>query len=97
MKNQVIDAYRKRSNGHFFSPDTMRFFGSRVSSDFEDVGGVMFFITSELDCRGRDRRYTVRRLDLDGRVDECGEFRQYRTLAQAKSAMRHHASEARNA
>ena len=54
-----IDAIRKAvtaSGSHYFEPDTMRFFRSRLSST---VYGGRFFVTSEQDPSGY-RAYSVR-------------------------------------
>lgn len=60
---------------HFFSKDTMRFFKSRVSElVYQGMGGI-YFVTSEAEPLGGERRYTVRQFDADsGSVETMGEF-----------------------
>jgi hypothetical protein len=68
----TIEAIREadsRAGRHFFSPDTMRFFRSRVlPTVFQGPGGV-YFITSEQfvgsDGVSKPRKYTVRNFTSD--------------------------------
>lgn len=99
---QLFETYRVRTSnsGHFFDRDTMRFFGSRVMSErlYNATTTDVYFVTSEVDFYGTDRRYTVRVLRADGSIDDVGEFRQHASRNGAVRAMRHAfaASEARN-
>lgn len=71
---------------HYFEPDTMRFFSSRVSAG---VHGGRYFVTGER--RGFDdyrRAYTVRIALDSGHVETVGEF-----LAYSSSAAAHRAAE----
>jgi hypothetical protein len=91
MEYTTIDAI-KRANiargQYFFSPETMRFFGSRILSPVFP-GGV--FITSERDTPrlpgpaawGGERRYTVRVCRPDGDIDTLSEFGEFSTRAAA--------------
>ena len=72
MLTWTIAAIREadhRAGRYFFSPDTMRFFNSRVlPAVYEGPGGV-YFLTSEK-FRGSDgvsapRKYTIRRFTPD--------------------------------
>lgn len=79
----------KAAGNHWFEPDTMRFFASRVSSEtYECADGRWLFVSSECPPRGV-RRYTVRSFDpKTAGVDTVGEFQAYATLSQAKRAAR---------
>lgn len=96
----VIQAYqtRTRNSGHFFDRDTMRFFGSRLMGEhlYDATTGDVYFVTSELDFHGGDRRYTVRVLDTDGGIREASTFREHASRGVALRAMRR-AYEASNA
>lgn len=77
-------AYANEAGSPFFSPETMRFFRSRV------VDGIIsgqYFVTSEK-REGERRLYTVRRFTVaeDGsvRFDTVGEFGRWRTADRAK-------------
>lgn len=74
---------------HFFEPATMRFFNSKIAS--RTVYGGRYFITSEQfvgsDHVAQPRRYTIRAC-YDGRVDTVGDFQQYRTIEEAKHAVK---------
>jgi len=82
---EEIERYNERSGFHFFKPDTMRFFHSRV---YPQIYGGRYFITSER-CtwgEGHPRLYTVRQALPDGRCVSMGAFQQYKTLSAARSA-----------
>jgi len=84
---QIKQAHEDQG-GFFFSPDSMRFFGSRILSPVFP-GGV--FITSERDTPrvpgpaawGGERRYTVRVCGPNGDIDTLSEFGQFPTRAAA--------------
>jgi hypothetical protein len=71
---------------HFFSPDTMRFFKSKV---YEDLHLGRYFITSEMDryATNGQREYTIRLADGTGSIDTVGEFGQYASLRSARTAL----------
>lgn len=84
--DQVVEA--SRANGHhWFSPDTMRYFGTRLESPL--IQG-RWFITSECqDDATMPRMYTVRLVTDDrGTIETVGEFMAYATLAEAQTAIR---------
>lgn len=78
------------TGSQFFSPETLRFFGSVVDRNVYPVPHGALFVTGENDMDGPPRRYTVRyaserpgeRFDI-GKV---GEFRQWSTLRLARAA-----------
>jgi hypothetical protein len=74
---------------YFFSPDTMRWFNSKVYDDVRQIEGQgVAFITSERDSyldRQPTRLFTVRIMTLDGRIKELSEFQQFNTLRQART------------
>jgi hypothetical protein len=92
MYMQLFETYRVRTSnsGHFFDRASMRFFGSRVMSErlYNATTTDVYFVTSEVDFYGTDRRYTVRVLRADGSIDEVGEFRQHASRGVALRAMR---------
>lgn len=93
---ELANQYDYLSSGHFFDKDTMRFFNSRLTSQYARLSDTeALFITTECAPGGR-RRATIRRAKLvsytresDGRecqkvtIDTVGEFNKL-TLAQAK-------------
>lgn len=82
----------QKYSGHFFSPDTMRFFRSRISDAFRlpFVDGIVF-LTSEKKCfEDPTRVWTIRKLhqtDHGITVSTLSEFGEYETKAQARSAI----------
>ncbi len=83
--NNIKQANRE-AGFYFFSPDSMRFFDSRV---LPTVYGGRFFITSERS--GFDdptRTYTVREFMPDGSIETVGEFNGHATIPLAKNAVR---------
>jgi hypothetical protein len=84
--NEIKQLARDCGN-HFFAPDTMRFFRSRVGSK---VYAGKYFITSEqfVDSRGvaEPRRYTLRKVTYaNGKFDieDVGGFQNFATHAEA--------------
>lgn len=71
---------------HFFSPDTLRFFKSKV---YEDLHLGRYFITSERNeyATPSVREYTIRRATGTGEIDTVGEFGQYASLKSARTAL----------
>lgn len=76
---------------HWFSPNTLRFFRSRMESAL--IAG-RWFITSETPDDHTPRRFTVREALPTGNIGTVGEFRQYASKAEARTAIRDLASEA---
>jgi hypothetical protein len=72
---------------HFFEPETMRFFSSRVGETaYHDGRGGAYFTTSEKGPDGR-RGYSVRHYDPERcGVETVGKFQGYATAAQAQGA-----------
>jgi hypothetical protein len=63
-----IRAHYGRGPGrHWFDPDTLRFFQTRIGETAYSAGSVAFFVTSEQPPGGR-RAYTVHRYDFDTRA-----------------------------
>ena len=78
-----MNELRRQHKGHFFDPDTLRFFKSRVG---DKVYGGSMFITSERGPHG-PRAYSVRRVTKGGRIDTVGSFQGYSSKAQAERAI----------
>lgn len=71
-----------KANGHFFfSPDTMKFFNSKIETSLLKN---RFFITSE-SFDGTAREYAVRMVNDDSTIDMIGD--RYRTKAEAREAL----------
>jgi hypothetical protein len=80
------------SGGHWFSPETLRFFGTRVHST---LYGGRYFVTSEFTGFDRaDRAFTVREARPNGHIRTASEFLQYSTRDAAHRAARRLAREA---
>ena len=80
-----IKAAHAARGGHFFDPDSMRFFNSKVSGQ---VINGRHFVTSERFDQDSPRQYTIREAKPDGSIDTVGDFGGYKTGAQAKRAAR---------
>lgn len=82
---EVREANR-RIGHHWFAPDTMRFFSSRVMSDLYDG---RFFITQERTGwdHSSPRAYTVREALPDGSIATASKF-QYTSLDEARAEAR---------
>jgi hypothetical protein len=73
-----------RAGLYYFSPDTMRFFKSRVSSRVYPVSDGAYFVTSEKGPN-RIRAYSVRLAKDSGKISTVGEFQEYRSRSGAHS------------
>jgi len=80
-----IKQANKELGGHWFSADTMRFFGSRV---LPTVYGGRYFITSEDNFQRTEKLYTVRQAQPNGDIDTVGDFQAYATRAEAVKAIK---------
>lgn len=78
-----MDLLRRQHEGHFFDPDTLSFFRSKIG---DTVYGGNMFITSERGARG-PRVYTVRRVTKGGDIVTVGEHMDYSSKAQAVRAI----------
>lgn len=92
LETEIRERSQKKG-GYFFSPETMRFFSSRISSLMWFKDDLIYFITSEADKgyiqhKGSTRAYTVRTIDSNGNIETIGEFQQYETLYQARKAIK---------
>lgn len=91
MTIDEIKRANDRAGFHFFEPDAMRFFRSRV---LPTVYGEGYFVTSEQfvthypEYHTEPRAYTVRHALADGSISTVGEFQQYATAREAQKAAR---------
>lgn len=60
MRIEEIVNQNKAAGGKFFAPNTMKLFGSRLSSKVHEGPGGIFFVTSEKSFNGQYRTYDVR-------------------------------------
>ena len=80
---EQIKTANEAAGQYWFSPDTMRFFQSRTH------GAVInghYFISSECDGTqaGLLRRYTIHKVNADGKIKTIGNFRAYETEEDAR-------------
>jgi hypothetical protein len=97
-----MDDVRRKHSGHWFDPDTLRFFRSRVGSTAHESEDrrYRFFVSSE-QFRYTDpytyreyrdaRRYSVRVQGPDGSIDTVGEFQGYSSSRAANNAAKGYA------
>jgi hypothetical protein len=86
---EVLEFYvRNQPFGHWFAPETMRFFQTKLPDiAYELPGGGIYFVTSEVSPAG-EKRYTVRRQLHNGDIETFGLFHGYATRAAAVAAIR---------
>jgi hypothetical protein len=85
----ALEEYASRCGSHFFDPDTLRFFGSRILSGVTIHDGRAYFVTSERDNYTEGpRRYSARYMTAGAQFYKVGSFQQYDTAAQARAAIR---------
>ncbi len=73
------------TGSYFFSPDTMRYWRTRVMRTLFDVPGGTLFITSD-EVGNEGRWYSVRYIDGNARINTLGTWKQYGTRLQALGA-----------
>jgi len=88
--------YVKDRGSHWFDPDSMRFFSSRVGSRIEHKGGFIYFVSSEQFNYKSPRLYTVRKVCREGGIDTVGNFQGYRTGKEAWKAIQENDDEKGN-
>lgn len=81
---------------HFFDRDTLRFFRSKLPRvGYEGQGGV-YFVTSEQFVGSNrvasPRKYTVRKLEGEGRIETVGKFNEMER-AEAVALAKHYAGD----
>jgi len=86
-----IKAANKEKGGHYFDPETMRFFNSKTESSVYSGPGGVFFITSEQFVGSNGiadpRKYSVRRFDPEtGDCTTAGKFNEIRFIKDARDA-----------
>lgn len=93
-----IDAIKKanaEAGSFYFSPDTMRFFKSRVMQDVFPLEDGALFVTSER-REGDVRRYTIRRAWDDGDITTLDGFQSYTSRNGALKAAKRAAANINN-
>lgn len=67
---EMIKGRNASIGNHFFSPDTMRFFSSKVLSDVFplDDGGAIFVTSERAGFDDYTREWTLRRAEFDGTI-----------------------------
>lgn len=83
----------RANSGHWFSPSTLRFFGSRIHwQTLAEIDGGYLFVSEEDNWDRSERRFSVRLVVLlaDGSYDieTVGEYFTYETLAEAKKELK---------
>lgn len=74
-------AISKANGQHFFDPQSMRFFNSKIESEL--IEG-RYFITSERYDLDSPKLYTIRQISDKGQIlDDLGEFQEFATLENA--------------
>ncbi len=69
---------------YFFSPDTMRFFSSKVYKDVKKIDKGYLFLTSEV-FGNESRHYAVRFIDFNGAIET---IEKYHSLKDAKEHLK---------
>lgn len=77
---------------HFFNPDTLRYFRSRISRRVYPAIGCTYFVTSEQFDDTTPRRYTVHVIFPSGNIRSMGEFQDYATREEAHRAAYNYAN-----
>lgn len=83
-----IKELNRKAGQHWFSPDTMKFFKSKVPQDHVGLFGNKYFITSEKSPYDK-RKYSIR--EWKGKtksIDTVGDFGSLNSKAQAERVLK---------
>ena len=85
--NEIKEAARDGVSPYWFSESAMKFFHCRI---FPRVYAGRYFVTSERDDYAQEpiTMYSVREAKYTGAIITVGDFCGYRTLSQAKEAIK---------
>ena len=86
-----LSRYNGNRNYYFFSPDTMRFFSSRIQTAPPYKGRV--FVTSERMNWNSPRLYSVRVIQPSGNIETIGDFQGFTTRQSAHRFAEKYAAE----
>ncbi len=75
MSLEIEYKNRTGGNGHWFDPETMGFFKSKIGRS-RMIRNIIYFVSSEKPPHG-DRKYSVRRMDKSGDITTVGPFCEY--------------------
>lgn len=93
-----LKAYNTAQGYYFFSPDTLRYFDSRIAPDIINTPTGIIFITSEKFNDNTPRLYTVRIMHEDGSVSDVNcKFQQFPSLTAARKHARTEAAKLQEA
>lgn len=82
---RAIRELNEETGQHWFKPDTLRFFKSRVYSPVYTLpDGSALFVSSEKNEWNDPRLYTVRHATMDGNINSIGDFQAFDTLDKAR-------------
>lgn len=82
----TVEDVRRRHQGNWFSPDTMRFFSSRILGGLYAGKRLVYFVSSEKTFDDLGRRYTVRSYDpKSDTIETVDEFQGYKYSESAKA------------
>lgn len=91
--DDVIHQYYRKTKGHFFDADAMKFFKSKVYNVFQVNEKYIYFLTSERfvnyfpSYHSEPRKYTVRVMDKNTFEILDNDFQKYSSKAAAEKAM----------
>lgn len=84
----VVKAKNYEAGQHWFSPDTMRFFNSKVPDEAIKKGDKAYFVSQEDNFDRTGKTYTLRVADLKtGDVDTIGEFGEITSKSEAEKKL----------
>ncbi len=87
-----VQLNHESAGGHWFSPETKRFFASKIDSKLHTGPGGQYFASSEKPPGGQ-RAYTVRKVEKNGLdIQTHGEFMEHPTLGRARTAAKNAAN-----
>jgi hypothetical protein len=89
-----VRGYNRGMGYHFFDPEAMRFFDSRIGEDIKIIPGVgVGFVTSEKFDYKTPRLYTARVLEESGNVKSLSEFQAFTSSRHAYKFLENYQAE----
>jgi hypothetical protein len=83
-----IKELNRKAGQHWFSPDTMRFFKSKIPQDHVGLVNNRYFITSEKSPWDK-RKYSIREwLGKSKTIETVGDFGSFNTKSQAERKLK---------
>ncbi len=83
--------YNGYNQGFFFDRETMKYWGSKLTSTYETKDEEFYFVTSEKTFDAKSRAWTIRKAYVSNdkiQIDTVSTFNEFSSIARAKTALK---------